>query len=84
MAIAAKIAKTRRHHLHELSTRLVLENKWIMVGDVNGQPLVAEISAFEDAEDIKAALCIKRNSAGKRVFPNTGSMPQHRSQGRQD
>jgi IS605 OrfB family transposase len=33
-AIHAKIANARRHHLHEQSTRLVRENKLIVVGDI--------------------------------------------------
>jgi putative transposase len=34
-AIHAKIANCRKHFLHELSTRLVRENRRICVGDVN-------------------------------------------------
>jgi putative transposase len=38
-AIHAKIANARRHHLHEQSTRLVRENRLIVVGDVVAKSL---------------------------------------------
>ncbi|HVI06344.1 MAG TPA: RNA-guided endonuclease TnpB family protein, partial [Sphingomicrobium sp.] len=39
-AIHAKIVNSRRHHLHEQSTRIVRENNWIVVGNVNAASLV--------------------------------------------
>lgn len=38
-AIHAKIANARKHHLHEQSTRIVRENRLIVVGDVNAAKL---------------------------------------------
>lgn len=38
-AIHAKIANARRHHLHEQSTRIVRENRLIVVGNVNAEKL---------------------------------------------
>jgi IS605 OrfB family transposase len=38
-AIHAKIANSRRHHLHVQSSKLVRENKLIIVGDVNAMSL---------------------------------------------
>jgi IS605 OrfB family transposase len=38
-AIHAKIANSRRHHLHEQSTRIARENKFIVVGDVSASKL---------------------------------------------
>lgn len=38
-AINAKITNTRRHHLHEQSTRIVRENNLIVVGNVNAAAL---------------------------------------------
>ncbi len=38
-AIHAKIANTRRHHLHEQSTRITRENATIVVGNVNAAKL---------------------------------------------
>lgn len=38
-AIHAKIANSRRHHLHEQSTRIVRENGMIVVGNVNAASL---------------------------------------------
>lgn len=38
-AIHAKIANSRRHHLHEQSTRIVRENSLIVVGNVNAARL---------------------------------------------
>ena len=39
-AIHAKIANSRKHHLHEQSTKIVRENKLIVVGNVNPSKLV--------------------------------------------
>ena len=38
-AIHAKIANSRKHHLHEQSSKLVRENKLIVVGNVNSSSL---------------------------------------------